>query len=70
MFKEAFGENFGDFVQQLRINKAKRLLIESDISQQEIANLVGYSNSITFGRMFKRVVGMTPGEYRKQNFNS
>lgn len=66
MFKEAFGENFADFVQQLRIGKAKRLLVESEISQQEIATLVGYSNSITFGRMFKRVVGVTPGEYRKQ----
>ncbi|WP_179037057.1 helix-turn-helix domain-containing protein [Paenibacillus sp. URB8-2] len=67
LFKEAFGENFVDFVLQLRIGKAKRLLVESEMPQQEIAMLVGYSNSITFGRMFKRVVGMTPGEFRRQN---
>ncbi|AIQ62489.1 hypothetical protein PSTEL_04615 [Paenibacillus stellifer] len=67
LFKEAFGENFGDFVLQLRIGKAKHLLLESEMQQQEIATLVGYSNSITFGRMFKRVTGMTPGEFRRQN---
>ncbi|WP_020617237.1 helix-turn-helix domain-containing protein [Paenibacillus daejeonensis] len=70
LFKESFGENFGDYVQQLRITKAKKLLTESDISQQEIATLVGYSNSITFGRMFKRTMGMTPGEYRKQSIQA
>lgn len=67
IFKDAFGENFGEVLVALRIGKAKRLLTGTELGQQEIAQQVGYSNSITFGRMFKRVVGVTPGEYRKRH---
>jgi len=67
IFKDAFHENFADFLLKLRIDRAKRLLTETSMAQQEIAQQVGYSNSITFGRMFKRVVGITPGEYRKKH---
>jgi len=44
---------------------AEGLLAESEDSVQSIALQVGYANSITFGRVFKRVVGVTPGDYRK-----
>ncbi|MBB3111631.1 AraC-like DNA-binding protein [Paenibacillus phyllosphaerae] len=67
MFKDAFDENFVDFLLALRIGKAKQLLTETGFAQQEIAQQVGYSNSITFGRMFKRIVGVTPGDYRKRH---
>lgn len=67
LFKDAFGENFVDVLLRLRIEKAKRLLTETDLGQQDIAQQVGYSNAITFGRMFKRVVGVTPGDYRKKH---
>ncbi|MCI3922197.1 helix-turn-helix domain-containing protein [Paenibacillus sp. TRM 82003] len=67
IFKDAFHENFADFLLSLRIEKAKRLLTETTMAQQEIALQVGYSNSITFGRMFKRIVGITPGDYRKKH---
>ncbi len=67
LFKDAFGENFGEVLLRLRIDKAKRLLTETSMAQQDIAQKVGYSNSITFGRMFKRIVGVTPGEYRKKH---
>lgn len=67
MFKEAFGMKFVDFLMDLRIEKAKHLLTETDLAQQDIAQRLGYSNSITFGRMFKRMVGVTPGDYRKKH---
>lgn len=67
IFKDAFSENFVDFLLKLRIEKAKRLLTQTNLAQQDIAQQVGYSNSITFGRMFKRMVGMTPGDYRKKH---
>ncbi|UKS25096.1 AraC family transcriptional regulator [Paenibacillus sp. HWE-109] len=67
MFKEAFGMKFVDFLMDLRIGKAKKLLTETDLAQMMIAQQLGYSNSITFGRMFKRIVGVTPGDYRKKH---
>ncbi|MDQ0890710.1 two-component system response regulator YesN [Paenibacillus sp. V4I9] len=67
MFKEAFGMKFVDFLMDLRTEKAKLLLTETELAQQDIAQQVGYSNSITFGRMFKRIVGVTPGDYRKKH---
>ncbi|MNE86506.1 HTH-type transcriptional regulator YesS [compost metagenome] len=58
---------FVDFLAELRVNKAKELLDDTQVSIQDIALQVGYANAITFGRVFKRVTGMTPGDYRKLN---
>lgn len=65
LFKEEFNMKFVDFIVQLRMEHAEGLLAESEDSVQSIALQVGYANSITFGRVFKRVVGVTPGDYRK-----
>ncbi|MFD1955521.1 helix-turn-helix domain-containing protein [Paenibacillus thailandensis] len=65
LFKEEFDMKFVDFLVQLRMKRAERLLAETDETVQNIALQVGYANSISFGRMFKRVVGVTPGDYRK-----
>lgn len=65
-FKEEIGEKFSDYVAGVRIEKAKRLLLETEDSVQEIASRVGYTHSFSFIRMFKRIVGRTPGEYRKE----
>lgn len=65
LFKEEFNMKFVDFIVQLRIERAEELLAGTDESVQSIALQVGYANSITFGRVFKRVVGVTPGDFRK-----
>lgn len=65
LFKEEFNMKFVDFIVQLRMERAEVLLAETEESVQNIALLVGYANSITFGRVFKRITGVTPGEYRK-----
>lgn len=67
LFKEEFNMKFVDFLAELRVNKAKELLDDTQVSIQDIALQVGYANAITFGRVFKRVTGMTPGDYRKLN---
>lgn len=66
-FKEQVGENFLNYVNKLRIDAAKKLLVEQSISLQEIATKVGYSNNVVLIRNFKKQVGMTPGEYREKN---
>ncbi|WP_168120294.1 helix-turn-helix domain-containing protein [Paenibacillus sp. HB172176] len=66
LFKEETGVNFSDFLIELRIEGAKRLLEETDDSLQSITDQVGYTNAISFSRLFKKQVGMTPIHYRKQ----
>jgi AraC-like DNA-binding protein len=55
------------WIQQEAMLEAKRLLYYSKISVKEIAYQLGYDDPTYFSRLFKKVVGLTPGEYRKQN---
>lgn len=64
-FKQKMGMNFTDYLVQLRIEKAKELLLHSNEKIYRIAELVGYQNSQYFVTAFKKKVGFTPMEYRK-----
>lgn len=55
-----------DVIQEVRMNKSKQLLLESDYSVADIARLIGFTNSSYFYRMFKKSNGVTPNDYRKQ----
>jgi len=66
LFKEAYGEKLVDYMVGVRIEASKRLLTETGLSLQQIANEVGYIHDISYIRAFKKVVGTTPGDYRKQ----
>lgn len=65
IFKEEIGENFVDYLARLRMDEAKRLLTETSEPVQNIAERVGYLYPMSFIRVFKKLEGMTPGEYRK-----
>lgn len=65
LFKESIGQNFLDFLIGLRIERAKQLLLESDQSVQDISEAVGYLNTTSFIRVFRKTVGMSPGQYRE-----
>lgn len=64
--KEKTGANFSEHLNGVRIRKAKDLLSGSSLSIQEISLQLGYSNVTSFNRMFKRMTGIPPGEYRKR----
>ncbi|AIQ58786.1 helix-turn-helix domain-containing protein [Paenibacillus borealis] len=66
IFKEKTGINFSEYLNTLRIERAKELLMNIDQRIQDIALQVGYQNVNSFIRMFKRSSGLTPGEYRKR----
>ncbi|MDF2647301.1 MAG: hypothetical protein K0Q73_3106 [Paenibacillus sp.] len=66
LFKEECGEKFVDYVAYVRIENAKRLLEETDLSIREIGERSGYVHSFSFIRVFKKEVGSTPGDYRKK----
>lgn len=65
-FKEQTGQNFHDYIELMRMKDAKSLLVVSKLSVKEISKAVGYSNSNTFLKAFKRRHGVTPTTHRKQ----
>lgn len=65
LFKEKTGQNFTDYINQLRIEQAKTLLKSTDDKIYKIAKLLGYVNPKYFFRVFKKMTGLTPEEFRK-----
>lgn len=66
LFKQTIGVNFSDYVNQQRIESAKKLIAESDKSMYEIAHEVGYSSESYFSRIFKQIEGISPAKFKKK----
>lgn len=66
LFKQQMAANFVDYVMELRIEEAKRLLATTDLLISEIANRLEYSDLTYFSHTFKKIAGIKPSEYRKQ----
>jgi len=64
-FKAATGSSLIEFLQNLRIEAAKKLLETSDLSVDEISAEVGYSDASFFRRLFRRLTGLPPARYRR-----
>lgn len=67
-FKSKTGGNFIDFLTSMRIEKAKELLAETDLSIEEISAMVGHVNKAYFTKVFKKVTGFNPGEFRRKRY--
>ena len=63
-FKNNTNENYSSYLERIRISHAKELLM-TDLPIDKVAIKVGYTNANSFNRVFKRLEGMTPGEFRK-----
>lgn len=66
LFKKETGRYFNDFINEIRIEQAKRLLREPRWSIAEIAEKVGYKNTNHLYLHFKNYAGISPGDFRKQ----
>lgn len=66
IFKKNTGVYFADYVMQLRIKTALGLLKYSEQNMTQIAMTAGFSNSASFNRAFRKVMGETPSEYREK----
>jgi transcriptional regulator GlxA family with amidase domain len=64
-FRTATGYSPLSYVQTLRIEEAKQLLETSTMGVEQIGQEVGYQNSASFRRLFRKLTGLTPGEYRR-----
>ena len=65
-FKEATDYTPISYVQRIRVERAKRVLETSRIPIEEISWAVGYEDPASFRRLFKRLTGLAPGEYRRR----
>lgn len=66
LFKKTTGQTCLNYLNLVRITKAKELLQEPDLKIYEIADMAGYSSLPYFNRIFKQIVTITPVEYRRR----
>ncbi|BBH20520.1 DNA-binding response regulator [Paenibacillus baekrokdamisoli] len=66
LFKKEMGINFVEYLLKFRIEKAKALLLSTQMKSYEIAERVGMDNHTYFSKMFKRTTGVGPREFRNQ----
>lgn len=65
IFLKSYGCTMIDYVTQLKIDEAKKLIREHRYNFSQISDLLMYSNSFYFSRVFKKLTGMSPSEYKK-----
>jgi len=66
LFKKNIGKGFAEYLRDVRLDKARRLLAETEHKIVEIAMMVGYESYKSFTRAFRDVMGMQPTEYRQR----
>ncbi|MBB5325436.1 YesN/AraC family two-component response regulator [Anoxybacillus tepidamans] len=67
LFKEETNMTFSEYVTRCRLQKAKSLLVTTDLSIEEIAEAVGYQTAKYFIKLFKEFAGVTPHRFRKHH---
>lgn len=66
-FKKEVGISVRDFITKQKIERAKQLLLNSNLDILEISNTLGYGSQSYFGDVFRKNVGVSPGEFREKN---
>lgn len=69
MFKQQYGRNFTSYLTEYRVEEAKKLLRQPNVNVKEVGIRVGYPDSTYFARVFRRMTGESPSEYRTRFFN-
>ena len=67
IFNKKMGESFNSYIDHVRINYSKELLLQNNLKVFEIAEHVGYKNVDYFHKKFKKYVGESPAEFRKKS---
>jgi AraC-like DNA-binding protein/ligand-binding sensor protein len=65
VFKEEMGENFNSYVNMIRVEAARRLLLSDKVPLIDIASMVGFEGQSYFSKVFKKITGLTPGRFRE-----
>lgn len=64
LFKQCFNKNFTSYLTEFRVAEAKKMLEKPTVNVKEIGKAVGYADSNYFAKVFKRITGQSPTEYR------
>lgn len=67
LFHKEIGETFSSYIKNYRVNKAKGLLIGTDMKIYDVSSAVGYADSKYFSRVFREITGQLPADFRKLN---
>ncbi len=70
IFKEELHCNFASYINNLRVEKSKLLLMDQSINLADLAGMVGFEDQSYFTKVFKRIVGVSPGKYRENRGGS
>jgi AraC-like DNA-binding protein len=70
LFKQENGSGLLDYINSIRIQKAKQILASHDVAFEDLAKMVGYTNVRTFRRAFSKIEGTTPSQYKNQTNKS
>lgn len=66
LIRKKTGMTYSEYLQNIRLEQAKRLLIETELTISEISEQVGYHNKGYFYQLFVNKYNMTPGKYKKR----
>lgn len=64
LFKKEVGMNFIDYLSKIRIEQAKKMLLQTSLTVGEISNSIGYHDANYFSRVFSKIVGVSPKKFR------
>ncbi|OXS60245.1 AraC family transcriptional regulator [Cohnella sp. CIP 111063] len=67
LFRNEIGEGLPDYINKLRIDRAKRMIRDRGTSISDVAKRVGYNEAATFIRVFKKYEGITPGKFKEMS---
>jgi AraC-like DNA-binding protein len=65
LFNDNMGRSFPQYMNELRLERAKKYLLETNMQVSEIAFKTGFDSASVFNRTFKNIIGVTPGEFRR-----
>lgn len=69
-FNAAYGKKVGDYILEVRVNESKKIMQRMNMNISDVASLVGYVDSNSFIRAFKKQCGITPGQYKNNLVDS
>lgn len=65
IFKEEIGDNFNSYVNMMRVEAAKKLLLNEQVPLVDVSTMIGFEGQSYFSKVFKKMTGVTPGKYRE-----
>jgi len=69
LFKEQAGKNYKDYILNYKMKVAQSMLCHANVKITDVSEKLGYQDANYFSKVFKRVVGLTPSEYRQKLSN-